>query len=161
ASQVRIHDVNSVTFRTPNAADFLLVNSPQAGRNAISGSSGGQIFVPLVFYNDASVLVDAATNDGAAGIDAVTINSALVAAGLKNLTVNTGAGDDQLALFTSNFSLPVPGGAFTYNAGSNSSPAGDAVLVQADVDWTLTDASLQSSGGGVVVLNGVESAGLS
>jgi len=160
AGSITVRDIANFTFRTPNSNDLLMLNSPQAGRNRIAGSSGGTAFVPLVFFNNASMTLDLATNDGATGADTLVITSALAAAGLQNLTVNAGTGNDTLNLMSPNLALPVPGGAFSYNAGSSTTPSGDQIVAQGNVDWTLSNTSLISSGGGLVALSSVESAHL-
>ena len=83
-------------------------------------------FTTLSFYKVASFIL----NTGAQG-DSVTVNRpGLVASGLKNFTVNSGAGNDTLTV-NSNFALPVPGGSFTYNAGTETTPSGDNLVVNA------------------------------
>jgi len=106
------------TFPTPGSEDLLTIDSPAAGQNRISGTSGGTPFESITFYNVAHFIIDTAANDGASPNDSITIASNFRASGLQNFTIRTGAGDDTLIINTSNFSLPVSGGAFSYDGGS-------------------------------------------
>ncbi len=160
---VTIQDVKSLSLVTPLSSDSLEIDSPAADRNRITGFSGAVAIVPLVFFNAASLTVDTGTNDGIDGNDGLSVTTLpLVATGLKNLTINTGDADDLLELQGGDFRLPVADGAFTYNAGA-AGMNGNRVVVYAGstaVDFTLSDASLTSSGKGKVELNGVTKAEL-
>jgi Ca2+-binding RTX toxin-like protein len=143
----------AATLTTPNDIDLVTIDSPAAGQNRVSGASGAVAFTPLTFSGTTSVTLDT----GPAG-DFVSLGSAgLVAAGLKNFTAATGAGSDVLATFAASFALPVAGGKFTYSAGAGDT---DKIMATADVDFTLTDTALTSSGGGAVTLVSVETADL-
>ncbi len=105
-SLVTVTDVDLLTLRTPGSDDLLTVDSPGAGINQVSGSSDGIDFVPLHFTDVTGFVLDAATNDGVAGTDTIDVDSALVASGLVNFTVNGGNGVDTLA-FTAGAPMPV------------------------------------------------------
>src|SRR5262249_18384956 len=60
---------------------------------------------------------------------------------------NTDGGNDTLTV-GSEFALPTAGGAFTWNAGTGT----DQINATGDVNFTLTNASLTSSGGGSIQL---------
>jgi len=85
------------TFVTPNSNDVITVDSPAAGRNRISGTSGGVAFESLTFYDVDHFLLDTATNDNplADPNDHVTFSSDLVASGLDSFTVDLGPGNDE------------------------------------------------------------------
>src|SRR5262249_10279150 len=53
--QVYVHNVTDFTYYTPNSADVITVDSPQAGRQRVSGTSSGVSTVPLVFDNVANL----------------------------------------------------------------------------------------------------------
>src|SRR6185369_3983020 len=88
----------SFVFTTPGGADVITIDSPAAGQNRISGTSGGTPFESITFRNVASVTIDAGTNDtGASQDDTITFVGNLVALGLTNLTLSTGDGNDQVS----------------------------------------------------------------
>src|SRR5262249_60284442 len=69
----------------------------------VSGTSGGNGFESVAFYNDTTAVVNTATNDGATPNDSVTINSldgtAATGATIQNFTVQTGTtGTDSVAV---------------------------------------------------------------
>ncbi|MBN1308871.1 MAG: LEPR-XLL domain-containing protein, partial [Chitinispirillaceae bacterium] len=122
----------SYSFSTSNAAifpdstqpanpgvDLITIDSPAAGQNRITGSSGGKAFESVTFYGVADLTIDLASNDTASyNADSFTIGPAgLVASGLQNLTVSTGIGDDVLTINAKDLVLPVSGGALIINAG--------------------------------------------
>ncbi|HRT96170.1 MAG TPA: LEPR-XLL domain-containing protein, partial [Planctomycetota bacterium] len=84
------------TFITPNSNDIITIDSPSAGQNRVSGTSGGVAFESLTFFNVTHFLLDTATNDGPLGSpnDTVTFSSDLVATGLASFTVDLGPGND-------------------------------------------------------------------
>jgi hypothetical protein len=84
-----------MTLVTPNGADVLTIDSPVAGQNRISGTSGGVGFESLTISSIPSLVLDLAKNDGITGDDSLTINaSGLVATGLTQLSLNAGAGNN-------------------------------------------------------------------
>lgn len=95
---VIVNGLSELTFITPNSNDVLTIDSPAAGQNRVSGTSGGVPFEALTFLNVGHVKVDAATNDAVLGSpnDSVTFTSDLVAAGLVSFTVETGDGNDTI-----------------------------------------------------------------
>ncbi|HWB14006.1 MAG TPA: DUF4214 domain-containing protein [Pirellulales bacterium] len=95
-SPITISGMGEFTFTTPNSNDVVTIDSPAAGQNRISGTSGGVAFESVTFFNVANVDLDTATNDNPLGNpnDTVTFTSDLVATGLKSFTVDTGAGND-------------------------------------------------------------------
>ena len=133
---VTVSDVTNFTYTTPSmptggsGGNDLTIGSPAAGQNEITGTTSGVNLVPFVWSDDQNFTVDTATNDASSPDDTVTLDAPLVATGLKNFTINTGAGDD---LFTANanFALPVAGGAFTYNSGTQATTQGDNLVVNA------------------------------
>jgi hypothetical protein len=84
------------TLVTPNSNDALTVDSPLAGSNRISGTSGSVAIEAITFFDIDHFKIDTAANDGplANTNDAVTFSSDLVATGLLSLTIETGEGDD-------------------------------------------------------------------
>jgi len=89
----------SMTLVTPNGADVLTIDSPAAGKNRISGTSGGVGFESLTISSIPSLVLDLAKNDGITGDDSLTINaSGLVATGLTQLSLNAGAGNNTFSI---------------------------------------------------------------
>ncbi|MBI1841292.1 MAG: LEPR-XLL domain-containing protein, partial [Verrucomicrobia bacterium] len=90
------------TFTTPSTGggdDLITIDSPSAGQNRISGTSGGVAFENVTFKNIAHVIIDTGTNDkDGANTDSVKLISPLVAIGLLDLKITTGAGDDVIDL---------------------------------------------------------------
>lgn len=156
-SRVTVQDIGAFTFRTPLPTDFLTLESVTAGQNRVTGTSGGVKIVPMSFFNVASVVIDTGANDGGFGSDSLTVAaSGIVAAGLQNLTYDSGAGDDLLILNVASYALPASGGAFTYLGGSGT----DEVRATADASFTLGDSNLAISTGGAIVLSSVNRATL-
>ncbi len=93
---VMVSGMTEFTFITPNSNDSLMIDSPAAGRNRISGSSGGVAFESLTFFDVDHFKIDTAANDAPLGTpnDTVSFGSDLVASGLLSFTVETGAGND-------------------------------------------------------------------
>jgi hypothetical protein len=85
----------SMTLVTPNGADSLAIDSPAAGQNRISGTSGGVGFESLTISSIPSLILDLSKNDGPTGDDSITINpSGLVATGLTQISLNAGSGNN-------------------------------------------------------------------
>ena len=105
--------------------DIITIDSPAAGQNRINGTSGGKVFENVTFFDIATVTLDLGLNDTVSDQDdRVTIDSSgLVATGLQNLIINGGDGRDEVIL-QSGITLPVAGGALTFNG-----EAGDDYLV--------------------------------
>src|SRR5262249_26221644 len=140
------------TFSTPAGADVVTVDTPEAGKSRISGTSGGVAFESVTFFDIQTFILDAGAADGAtAASDSVTINGTLAASGLKNFTVNTGEAADRPPVTAKDRRLPDPSGAFAFNAGNGN----DVIAANADVDYTLTDTSLAIPGNGSITLVGL------
>src|SRR6185503_13324515 len=87
----------SFTFITPGGADVITIDSPAAGQNRISGTSGGVAFESITFKNVGSVTIDTGTNDSSVSRDdVINFVGDLVALGLTHLIVNTGSGNDRV-----------------------------------------------------------------
>jgi len=156
-SNATVSSVDRFALTTPNAADTVTVDTPASGQNRIRGTSGGVAFTPLTFFAVRNFTLDAASN----GVDPfkndnVTIDNsggpALIASGLQNFTVNTGAGSNLLTVNAADFRLPVPNGKLTYNAGTGAylkdgTPASnyrglislDRLVLNADVNSRIVD----------------------
>jgi hypothetical protein len=72
----------------------------------------------------------------------------LPAKNLTNFVYLGGVGNDTLDIATPNIELPVAGGAFTYDGGDGT----DTIATDSDSDFTLTEDTLFSAGGGEVEL---------
>ena len=174
---IEISEMSALSFVAPNAGSILTMGQTSGfGDNftaaipasIVSGSSGGVTLIPLTFFDDTSTTIDTAT-DGGAGNDQITINGDLSnsgtpadgqAQGLKNLTVTTGGGNDNLTVNANVYSLPVAGGTFLYIAGTGptSSITANVNLTQQIVSQlTLSQSSgvgtLTSSAGGSITLD--------
>lgn len=155
--------LSSLTVRTPLSADVLSLGASTGINGAaaaqLSGTNGVTTITSVRFHHVPTVVIDAATNDSssAAGADVVTIHqSALNAAGLKFLTVNTGLGNDQLKVNATSLSLPVAGSLFKYDGGTGT----DSVIATGDTNWVLASTTLAAAGGGLLQLTAIENATL-
>jgi hypothetical protein len=89
-------NLDSMTLVTPNGSDSLVIDSPAAGQNRVSGTSGGVGFESLTISSIPSLILDVSKNDGASGSDdIITITSSgLLATGLTQLSLNAGLGNN-------------------------------------------------------------------
>ncbi len=122
---VTISGVSAYTFRTDDTSalfpgttpenltgvDEVVIDSPALGQNRIRGTSGGVAFEAVTFFDVASVTVDLGANDVPGGdADSLTISSpGLVASGLQNLSVKTGAGVDIVSVEATELTAPFAG----------------------------------------------------
>jgi Ca2+-binding RTX toxin-like protein len=148
----------TLTFVTPGSMDVIVIDSPAEGQNRISGTSDGVAFEEIIFTNIQTVVIDTGANDVAgADADEIAITSDLVATGLKNLIIRTGAGDDVLRVQTANLSLPVAGGVLSFDGGQGEDqiegPTPDNS--EAFITWNLTGPGAGNLGGttGLVFTN--------
>ncbi len=145
---------STLTFTTPGGVDVITIDSPAAGQNRISGTSGGVTFESITFTNVQTVVIDTGTHDVAGSdADSITIVSGLVATGLANLTITTGTGDDVLRIQTTdNPTLPVAGGVLSFDGGEGSDRIEGPA---ADITWNLTGSGAGNLGGttGLVFTN--------
>ncbi len=95
---VQVDGFANFTFVTPNSNDRLDVDSPAAGRNRISGTSGGVWFEAVTFFDVTNFTVDMGTNDGGSPGDSFTMKDGLVASGLSSFTVLGGPGNDTFSV---------------------------------------------------------------
>ena len=91
-ASIRVQNAGKFTMTMPNDLDVLNVNVVAGNANSITGTSGGVGFIPFVFQNVNSLIIDAGTFDDVASNDLVTINN-LVATGLENFAILAGEGD--------------------------------------------------------------------
>lgn len=151
----------SLTLVTPNGADSLTVDSPAAGFNRISGTSGGVVFEAVSFSGVGQVTIDGAANGGT-GNDSVTFSADLVATGLAGLTVLTGSGADTVnaaAVTTRALAITTGSGndTITGGGGSDTIAAGlgtDTLTQTVAGSQTLSDT--QATGAGTDTLSGIE-----
>ena len=132
--------VADFTFTTPNGDDVLTIDSPAAGQNRISGTSGGVGFEALTFSSVTSLIIDADANDDGSPADSITFSSDLDATGLSLLTVESGAGS------TTTFSSAI-------TTGSGISVSSGSINVNSPIDVTGTAAVTLDALGSAGVLN--------
>jgi hypothetical protein len=94
--------IASYVDRSGQGAD-LTIDSPQAGRNRISGQSGSVVVSPLTFYDIPSMTLD--TTEGGKA-DRVSLESQIVASELSFFRIDTGGGEDRFRLYATEYSLP-------------------------------------------------------
>jgi hypothetical protein len=115
-----VSSLASLKLVAPNGGDTINIDSPVAGQNRISGSSGGVPFAPLSFSAVPAVTLDLSTNEGSGANDIVTVGTAgLNATGLSQFNVDTGGGSNLFSAQGGNVKLnnPNPGaGNLTVNA---------------------------------------------
>ncbi len=104
--------MTTLNIQTQGSADVLTLNSGTGINGAVvsklTGTSGGLSLWPTTFHQVRDVIVDTGAKDTSAAVenDSVTINQGgLKAAGLQNLTITTGIGNDQLSLNATNIQL--------------------------------------------------------
>ena len=97
---VVVNGMFEFTFTTPNSNDVLTIDSPAAGQNRISGTSGNVAFEALTFFDINHFEIDTATNDAPLGNpnDTVTFTADLLASNLTSFTIRTGLGNDTVTL---------------------------------------------------------------
>jgi hypothetical protein len=100
---VDVQGVQAYTFTTTGGADNIVIDSPVAQRNRISGTSGGTSFESVTFWNVPTVTLDTGAHDVAgANADSILIDSAgLIASSLTAFTVTTGDGNDVVTVVPS------------------------------------------------------------
>ncbi|MEW6159537.1 MAG: LEPR-XLL domain-containing protein, partial [Verrucomicrobiota bacterium] len=120
----------SLTEITPGSGDELEITAFGSAASRITGTSDGHELVPLTFSEIENMVLDTGTNDDPLAAtpvikllaktadDEVSIHGKVTAAGLKNFTITTGAGADNLFLYSDHFGLAVGGGVFGFNAGA-------------------------------------------
>ncbi len=156
---VLVSGLDSYTFATSDlgGVDQIIIDSPEPGQNRISGTSGGIAFESITFFNVTHVTIDTGANDAdpASAADTVTIAaSGLLADGLAELTILTGAGDDLVSFAGSPGSVKVD-----INAGDGADSL-DLSGVSGDLRISLhPDATLSVSQGVSAILTtaGMES----
>jgi hypothetical protein len=172
-STIHLENFNSVNYNVPQflGANFSVTAQqgsnlaiPPAGTGVnmvIDGTAGPTQASPqpigvanVEFTNVTSVAILSAVGLTA---DTLSISSDLgFADGLQNFGAGLGPGADSLILTGTNFTLPVPGGAFIFDGGVGK----DTISVKGDTDWTLidgdpvipTDGMLICGGGGAITL---------
>ncbi|TFH16060.1 MAG: hypothetical protein E4H02_06500, partial [Lentisphaerales bacterium] len=147
---------SSFTFTTPGGADVIVVDSPVAGQNRVSGTSDGVPFESVTFSGLETFVIDAGANDTVDSCDdTVTIQDAFSATLLENFTIRTGTGDDTLIVQTAALTLPVSGGSFTFDGEGGS----DTVIGPASaMTWTITGGGGGYMGGSAgLIFSNVES----
>ncbi len=96
---VSVSGFASFKFTAPNLSADIVIDSPMAKTNRISGTSGGVAFESLSFANVSTLIIDVASNDVASSIDTVTVMSpGMVAAGLQKLGLEAGVGKNYFDL---------------------------------------------------------------
>lgn len=116
---LQLSNFASYTLVTPGAVDNLTLSSATGfgGEQAfiLAGTSGGSAFVNPVAFNIGTIIVDAASNDGAGAADTILVNQVIRGAG--TVQVNTGGGADTMTVDFSGGALFASGGV-TFNAGA-------------------------------------------
>lgn len=163
AEDVLIAGITTLTIQTQGSADKLLLSAGNGINNTVAskltGDSSGGFLKPLTFHNVRDVVVDTGIMDvGTTGNDKVSISKlGLKAAGLKNLTIKTGVGDDTLTINSTDLLLGVSGGVFSFDGDSGA----DKLIAYGNTNWILSSNSLLAGGGGVLQFSSVENAVLS
>jgi Ca2+-binding RTX toxin-like protein len=154
---VVVNNLANVVFITPNDEDDVIVDAPGTEQNRISGTSGQVAFESLTFSDVSRIVIDTGVNDLTTGTDVVTVSpDGMIARGLSEFVVTTGAGDDKLAVNSADLRLPSADGTWIFDGGAGS----DQITGRANVDFTLFNDRLVSSGGGHVILSNIDRASL-
>jgi len=131
---VTISGVSSYTFRTDDTAalfpgttpddltgvDYVVVDCPEAGKNRITGISGGVAFESVTFFDVADITIDLGANDTQdSNTDSLIIAPpGLVARGLQNFTIKTGDGADIITVQATEIAPPFTGLVVTIDTGA-------------------------------------------
>ncbi len=91
-----ISAVASLVVITGGSNDVMTVDSPAAGQNRISGTTGGVAIESVTFFDIPSVTLDVGASDAGAPDDTVAVVAPLTATLLTSFTVNAGAGTDSI-----------------------------------------------------------------
>ena len=107
---VTLSDFAKVTFVTGLSQDDVVLDSPQPGQSRIRGTTDGVEFESLTFFDVPDVVIDLGHNDGLNPDDSFTVmDGGYNAAGLQSLTVDMGAGNQQVRDFDGRIPLTVIG----------------------------------------------------
>jgi Ca2+-binding RTX toxin-like protein len=153
----------ALLIETPNSGSVLTITADSGPGGAdgtrVEGTSGGVQILHTVFSGVPSVTVstERLAETSAAAADTMTLAAAaLQAAGLKNLYLRTGRGNDNLIVNGPDIGLPASGGAFWYLGGSGV----DRLTAVGDTNFDLNDSRLVSGGGGRIQIDDIEKASL-
>jgi hypothetical protein len=153
----------ALLIETPNSGSVLTITADPGPGGAdgtrVEGTSGGVQMLHTVFSGVPSVTVstERLAETSAAAADTMTLAAAaLQAAGLKNLYLRTGRGNDNLIVNGPDIGLPASGGAFWYLGGSGV----DRLTAVGDTNFDLNDSRLVSGGGGRIQIDDIEKASL-
>ncbi len=162
-----VSGITDFTFTTPNGDDSLTIDSPGAGQNRISGTSGGVGFGALTFSTIPNFTLNASANDDGTPSDSVTLNaSGLVATGLVSFSLMSGAGGSGITLngpVSLSGNLSVTSGTITANSTIATSGSGAVTLTanggaSLNVNNTITSSSgaitLSAAGNVILAANG-------
>jgi hypothetical protein len=145
---VTISAAFSLTIITPNSQDDLLLDSPAAGQNRLSGTSGGVPFEPISFFDVSNVAVDMGSFDvPGPGTDRFIQAAPFAASLLNNFRVLSGPGND----FISVIGHPVVSVDVRGDAPQNGDPGvppGDTLAVDA-TGFSLVNAPINQPNGTV------------
>ncbi|MFM7741123.1 MAG: SBBP repeat-containing protein [Planctomycetota bacterium] len=154
--------VDSVEYITRGSEDSLTA-SPVSGdlptaAVRLSGTSGLINTVPFIWNDIPTVDLNLGMYDyESAPNDSITFNpGGFSASGLRDLTVVTGIGDDQLNVNQADFRLALEGGELSFVGGDGF----DKLFATADTNLTLGPAKLASGAGGNIGHEGIEYAQL-
>lgn len=155
---VLLSGMTAATVQTMGSRDNLTLaaSSISAGVSTtlVTGTSDTTTISGLHLRQIQNVTIDTATSDSTANNDdVVQLNhGVLQTPGLRNLTVSTGAGNDRLAVNTTNLTLAATGGEFRFVAGNGT----DRIDATGDVNWTLSNTELNVNRLGRLLLGSVE-----
>ena len=133
---VFVRDADSLILIPQGREDNLVVDSPLANQNRISGQSDGVPFEEIIFSHVARVAIDAAANDaGVAGNDRITFDDDLVASGLRSLEIIADDDVDVDAAAVTSFRVDQSGGSWSFTNPRVTGDLNDDELVNAaDID---------------------------
>jgi RTX calcium-binding nonapeptide repeat (4 copies) len=158
----KISGCHSLNYRTLGSDDLLSADADVSDSGAsamrINGTSEGVINVPLILADTTTVVFDLALLDSEARPnDSIALHpGSLSARGLRNLTVDTGYGEDFLSVESADLRLADPTGEFRFLPGEGL----DTLVAQGDTDFNLNSSRLSSGVGGRLVFDNLERASL-
>jgi hypothetical protein len=143
SGSITLNNFQSLLFNGSEGADNLLIRSAGVGVGEVEGTVSNAAFPNLRFTGVNSVVMH--TGFGAVN-DKVAIDAASFT-GTSIFSMMTGGGNDEVTLRTSTF--PSSGLHLDFGAG------GDIFNIEGNVNWTLTDTTLNTTTPGLVRMAGI------
>ncbi|MCA9169452.1 MAG: autotransporter-associated beta strand repeat-containing protein, partial [Planctomycetales bacterium] len=149
---VTLANLGSVQWTTNGTVDDYRVSDMLVDKAAAvtwSGTSGKFVTSNFVVVDTPALTLNLGSGDGASTVDVITVDyNATAARLLTNLTLQTGAGRDELHVNLDNATPGANHATITWDAGADN----DVLVATTNSDMTLSDSSIRTANGAVVRL---------